>query len=256
MVDPARRAARGRVRRSGSPRRRRRSRPARGHGQFALKAAWKLPCAWAPKPAFSSASLRDIASYGHARRARRKFIDRCGGIASTPEIRASAHRTHAGDRRARPAAGEVPDQRDRQQPVCPAGRRIGMRRRRNRRRFHANRLQVTAMTLRQRSQQHLDLGREHARHQPFAALRIDLVQRVERHRQRHAVVRAARLEAVLERELDPAHPQVAGKARIAEFVGVRLAEHASRDNCSAASPPLPSSQRSSARAVKISAGTR
>ncbi|CAJ3337226.1 Uncharacterised protein [Burkholderia pseudomallei] len=64
---------------------------------------------------------------------------------------------------------------------------------------------MAAQLLRQRFQQQIRLLPEHAGHEPFGAARVDLVQREERHRERHAVARRARLEVVRERHLDARH---------------------------------------------------
>ncbi len=87
-----------------------------------------------------------------------------------------------------------------------AGRVVGQR--------HA----VAAQLLWQRLQEQLHLLLQHARHQPLGAARVHLVQREQRHLQRDAVARRARLEVVGQRHLDAGHrqplrEQVGGHAR-------------------------------------------
>ena len=64
---------------------------------------------------------------------------------------------------------------------------------------------MAAQLLRQRFQQQLRLFLQHARHEPFAAPRVDLIQRVQRHGERHAIARRTRLEVIGQRHLDARH---------------------------------------------------
>ncbi|MNT29621.1 hypothetical protein D3C72_1653710 [compost metagenome] len=58
---------------------------------------------------------------------------------------------------------------------------------------------MAAQLLRQRLQQQVHFFLQHAGHQPLAAVRVNLVQRKQRHRQGHAVARGAGLEVVVQR---------------------------------------------------------
>ena len=63
---------------------------------------------------------------------------------------------------------------------------------------------MAAQLLRQRLQQRLHLVADHARNEPLATRRVDHVERVQRHRHRHAVARRTGVEQVVERERDAA----------------------------------------------------
>ena len=64
---------------------------------------------------------------------------------------------------------------------------------------------MTTQLLRQRLDQQLDFVFQHARHQPVAAICGELIQGEQRHRQRHAVARRARLEMIGQRHLEAGH---------------------------------------------------
>ena len=73
------------------------------------------------------------------------------------------------------------------------------------RREFRQRHDMTTQLLRQRLQQQLRLFLQHAGHEPFGAARIDLVQAVERHGERHAIARRTGLEVIGQRHLDAGH---------------------------------------------------
>ncbi len=64
---------------------------------------------------------------------------------------------------------------------------------------------MTPQLLRQGLEQQLRLFLQHARHEPFAAPRIHLVQCVERHGKRYAIARRTGLEVIGQRHLDAGH---------------------------------------------------
>ena len=80
-----------------------------------------------------------------------------------------------------------------------------------------HRHEVHAQVLRQRAHQRLDLLVEQARHQPLEGLLGQLVQHVQRHQRRHAVVFVARLEAIAQ-----LHHQRPRRQMIREALGIEL----------------------------------
>ena len=66
---------------------------------------------------------------------------------------------------------------------------------------------MAAQLLRQTLQQQMHLLLEHARHQPFSALRGHLVERIQRHGERHAIAGAAGLEVIRQAHVDAGNRQ-------------------------------------------------
>ncbi len=71
--------------------------------------------------------------------------------------------------------------------------------------------EAAAPSLGQRLEKKRDLFANHSRHEPGKARRVDLVQERERHRQRQAVQRMPRREAILERQNGAGHRERFGK---------------------------------------------
>ena len=82
------------------------------------------------------------------------------------------------------------------------------------------RQQVAAPALRQRLEQQRHFLHQHAGHQPFAAVGIDLVECVQRHGQRHTIVGSPGLEMVAKREIHATHAQQTWETRLVDAVGV------------------------------------
>ncbi len=65
---------------------------------------------------------------------------------------------------------------------------------------------IAAYFLRQGFQQQMDFFLQHAGHQPLTAIDVHLVQRIQRHRQRHAIARRTRFEMIGQSHFDAGHP--------------------------------------------------
>ena len=91
------------------------------------------------------------------------------------------------------------------------------------------RQQVAAPALRQRLEEQRDLLGQHAGHQPFAAIGIDLVERMQRHGERDAIIGRTGLEVIGQREVDTPHAQQARKARLVHAVGILLQQCLTRE---------------------------
>ena len=91
------------------------------------------------------------------------------------------------------------------------------------------RQQVAAPALRQRLEEQRDLLGQHAGDQPFAAIGIDLVERMQRHGERDAIIGRTGLEVIGQREVDTPHAQQTWKARLVHAVGVLLQQCLTRE---------------------------
>ena len=91
------------------------------------------------------------------------------------------------------------------------------------------RQQVAAPALRQRLEEQRNLLGQHAGHQPFAAIGIDLVERMQRHGERDAIIGRTGLEVIGQREVDTPHAQQTWKARLVHAVGVLLQQCLTRE---------------------------